>query len=137
MIICTVELTYNLTLNSELFCIKVGGFCLYFRVKLELLIPTFNAGNLLTLSRPHPILGNLSRSPNVLKNMKTVRKTSGIDHSVLDMRSFSTRRIPLERARRQLSNGFCLVEKDLISRKLWHILDSDKIRQELFRIILH
>ena len=41
-----------------------------------------------------------------------------IGHNFLDTRPFSTGQKPLERARRQLSNGFCLVEKDLISRKL-------------------
>ena len=50
---------------------------------------------------------------------------SRIDHNFLDMRPFSTRQKPLERARRQLSNGFCLVEKDLILRKLGHILGND------------
>ena len=59
---------------------------------------------------------------------KFVKNLSRIDHNFLDMRPFSTRRTPLERAHRQLSNGFCLVEKDLISRKLGHILGNDKNR---------
>ena len=54
--------------------------------------------------------------------LRIVDVLSRIDHNFLE-----TRRKPLERARRQLSNGFFLVEKDLISRKLGHILDSDKI----------
>ena len=60
-----------------------------------------------------------------------------IRHNVSRSWRILTGQKPLERARSQFSNGFCLVEKDLISRKLWHILDSAKIRQELFRIILH
>ena len=58
--------------------------------------------------------------------LRIVDVLSRIDHKFLDMMPISTRRKPLKRARRQLSNGFCLVEKDLISRKLGSILDNDK-----------
>ncbi len=49
-----------------------------------------------------------------------------MDHNFLDMRLFSTGPKPLERCRRQLSNGFGPVENSLISRKLEAVFDETK-----------